>query len=130
MLRRICCFLSEIRSMKPIATVLLAIGLFLPCIAGCSRSYLFEGVVVDGQGVGIIGADVIVYPYDQERSRSGNGVKTGANGKFEVGWGSIPGVKFFKMEVSKAGFDVDKRLVLEDEQGIRIVLSVAGSKVE
>jgi hypothetical protein len=116
--------------MKPITRVLLAIGLFLPCIAGCSRSYLFEGVVVDGQGVGIMGADVIVYPYDQERSQSRNGGKTGPNGKFEVGWGSVPGVKFFKMEVSKTGFDVDKRLVLEDEQGIRIVLSVAGSKVE
>lgn len=130
MLRRICCFLSEVRIMKRIATGLLAIGLFLPCIAGCSRSYLFEGVVVDGQGVGIMGADVIVYPYDQERSQSGNGGKTRANGKFEVGWGSIPGVKFFKMELSKTGYEADKRLVLADERGIRIVLSVAGSKVE
>ncbi len=130
MLRRICCFLCEIRIMKPIVSVVFAIGLFLPCIAGCSRSYLFEGVVVDGQGVGIIGADVIVYPYDQERSQSGNDGKTGANGKFEVGWGSIPGVKFFKMEVSKTGYEADKRLVLADEHSIRIVLSVAGSKVE
>ena len=116
--------------MKSIKTVTCVIGLFLPCIAGCSRSYLFQGVVVDGQGVGIMGADVIVYPNDQERSQSRNGGKTGPNGKFEVGWGSIPGVKFFKIEVSKAGYEADKRLVPADEHSIRIVLSVAGSKVE
>jgi hypothetical protein len=34
------------------------------------------------------------------------------------------------MEVSKTGYDVDKRIVLADEEGIRVVLSVTGSKVK
>ncbi len=116
--------------MKPFVAVLLTIGLVLPCIAGCSKLYRFAGIVVDGQGIGIVDADVLVYPHDDKQAARLSGKKTKQDGTFETGWVDGPGRKFFRMVVSKNGYELDKRIVLAEEENLRIVLSVASSKAE
>lgn len=119
--------------MKTLQANLIVSGIPLACIAGCSRSYSFTGVVVGGQGAGIIDAKIIIYPHDWERPeyheqyRDG---KTESDGVFQAGWCCATGVESFRMVVSKPGYDEDIRIVAADEKDNRVVLSVANENAE
>ena len=116
--------------MKAFEGTLLVLGIFFACMTGCSQDYNFSGIVVDGQGVGIKDAKIILYPHDVKRPESGPSYKTKEDGLFKAGWCCTPGVKFLRMVVSKPGYEEDNRIVLADEEGIRIVLSVVGGRRE
>ena len=119
--------------MKTLKAILLILGILLACIAGCSRPYSFSGIVLDGQGVGIGDARIILYPHDQKRPRYNDQYsdgKTDSDGTFEAGWCCATGVRFFRIVVSKSGYDDDTRIVSANEKGIRVVLSLVGGKTE
>jgi hypothetical protein len=109
--------------MKPLALTILLIASLITATTGCSRGYRFIGIVVDGQGVGIDEAHIILYPHDEQKPESTTGQKTKNDGSFEATWGCTPGIKFFRMTVFKTGYDDDNRIVSADEKDIRVVLS-------
>lgn len=109
--------------MKPLSLPILLLMLLISATAGCSRAYQFSGVVVDGQGIGIDGAQIVLYPHDANKPKSTAGQTTLSDGTFESSWCCTPGVKFFRMTVSKTGYDDDNRIVSGDERNIRVVLS-------
>lgn len=109
--------------MKPLALAVLLIAMLITVTAGCSRGYRFIGVVVDGQGIGIDEAQIILYPHDEKKPESTTGQRTKNDGTFEATWDCTPGIKFFRMTVFKIGYDDDNRIVSADEKDIRVVLS-------
>jgi len=92
-------------------------------IAGCSRAYQFEGIVVDGDGIPIQDATIIVYPHGDDRPSydqvDGTSEETG---RFEATWGLAPGINFFQMIVSADGYRPNKRIVEADANDLRIVM--------
>lgn len=109
--------------MKPLSLPMLLIVMLITATAGCSSVYQFAGIVVDGQGIGIDGAQIVLYPHDANKPESTAGQETLSDGTFESSWCCTPGVKFFRMTVSKTGYDDDNRIVSGDERNIRVVLS-------
>ena len=119
--------------MKTFQANLLVLATLFACFAGCGRTYSFSGIVLDGQGVGIVGAKIVLYPHDWKRpvyDDQHNDEKTKGDGTFEAGWCCATGVKFFRIVVSKSGYDEDTRIVSADEKDIRVVLSRVVGKSE
>jgi hypothetical protein len=119
--------------MKAFQVSLLAFTALFACVSGCSRAYSFTGVVVDGNGVGIADANIVLFPSDWKRSEhndeQSNG-KTKSDGTFEATWCCDTGVKFFTMITSKPGYHGDVRLVRADEKNVRVLLSMEPLKTE
>ena len=116
--------------MKPLSLHFLLLAILITVTAGCSRGYQFAGIVVDGQGIGINEAQIVLYPHDASKTESTEGQKTLSNGTFEASWCCTPGIKFFRMTVSKIGYDDDNRIISADEKNIRVVLSRSSNESE
>ena len=79
--------------MKPSTAIILA--LLLLVLPGCSRLYDFDGVIVDGDGLPIVGATVTLYPHDWKRpTHLGANGESGEDGKFDAAWGNAVGVEY------------------------------------
>ena len=109
--------------MKPLSLPFVLLTMLITATLGCSRVYQFDGIVVDGQGIGIDDAQIFLYPHDAKKPESTEGQKTLSDGTFEAGWCCTPGIQFFRMTVSKIGYDDDNRIITADEKNIRVVLS-------
>ena len=83
----------------------------------------FFGIVVDGQGIEIDDAQIVLHPHDEPLIWSNIRQKTNSDGTFEAVWSCTPGVKFFRMLVSKPGYDGDNRIADANAEKIRVVLS-------
>lgn len=109
--------------MKPKLPTLFILATLLATVAGCSRVYIFDGIVVDGDGQPIVDATIIVYPLDWEQpSLDRTDGVSDSDGAFEANWGNAVGVEYFRMIVSKDGYREHNRLVEADEKNLRIVL--------
>ncbi len=110
--------------MKPISLAIVLLAMLITTTSGCSRrDYRFVGIVVDGQGIGIDDAQIVLYPQDEPPPASTTEQKTNSDGTFEARWSNTREIKFFRMIVSKPGYDDDNRIVSADEENIRVVLS-------
>ena len=109
--------------MRPNFVKLVLLAAVLTTVSGCSRVYLFDGIVVDGDGQPIADATIVVYPHDWKRPSHdlADGISN-SDGSFEAIWGSAVGVEYFHMVVTKDGYREHLRLVEADEKELRIVL--------
>ena len=113
-------------NMKSKLVIPLVFATLLATVSGCSRVYLFDGLVVDGDGQPIAGATIIVYPHDWERpSFERSDGTSDDDGSFEANWGNAVGVEYFRMVVSKDGYKEHERLVEADARDLRIVMERA-----
>ena len=109
--------------MKPSQMMLVILATVLAAALGCSRGYLFEGIVVDGDGNPIGGATINLYPHDWKRQSFGRPDGTSEeDGTFKANWGSAVGIGFFQMVVEKEGFREQQQLVKADAKNLRILL--------
>ena len=109
--------------MKPSFPMLIMLAVVLAAVSGCSQLYLFDGIVVDGDGQPIANATIVVYPLGWKRSSQNLGGGTSNNdGTFEANWSTAVGVEYFRMIVSKDGYQEHLRLVEADKKNLRIVL--------
>ncbi len=110
---------------------ILLVATILASISGCSRKYLFDGIVVDSGGNPIAGAVVLLNPsdwpaksYDYPDKPPVPGLEnvSEADGSFKATWGYAVGVKSFRMVVIKDGFKDNTQIVKADAKGIRVVM--------
>ena len=109
-------------------------ALLVVSLPGCSRVYLFDGIVVDGGGNPIANATVMLFPHDWKRPVQfrADG-ESGDDGKFDANWGSAVGVDYFRIVIAADGYRETEQLVEADRKNLRIVLerdtdSAAASK--
>ena len=97
--------------------------LFALTVCGCSRTYTFTGIIVDGEGKPVGGATIVVYPVDWNRPVvPEKGATSKADGNFTANWGHAVGIKYFSLVVTGDGFMKQVRIVSADQRGIRVVL--------
>ena len=113
-------------------TSLVVIAAFLMAFSGCSETYDFTGVVVDGDGVPISGASIFLRPHGweapswdyklDEPPTPGTMNTSDTDGTFEAGWGGAACVEFFRMTVVKDGYKNGEQTVAARAKNVRIVL--------
>lgn len=108
----------------PKYNVLAILPLFVLAIAGCSRSYEFSGVVLDGNGEPISGATFALAPHGQnEPGRTDPDVVSKVDGTFVTGWCCVPNSSYFVLTTSCTGYIDDVQIVTADATKLRVVLA-------
>lgn len=109
--------------MNQVATWTRCVFILLILLSGCTRSYSFQGRVVNGDGVPIEGATFAITPHKHALPDDSNATGvSGKNGAFHIHWRCVPGVSLFKLRTKCLGYKDDIRLVRADDSTLRIVM--------
>lgn len=109
--------------MNQVATWDRSVFILLILLSSCSRSYSFQGRVVDGDGIPIAGATFAITPHKHSLPDNSNTSNvSGKDGTFNVHWCCVPGISLFKLRTKCSGYKDDVRLVKADDSMLRIVM--------
>ena len=111
------------KPMKQLETLARCACIFLIVLSGCTRSYSFQGRVVNGDGLPIEGATFAITPHKHALPDDSNtSAVSGKDGAFHIHWSCVPGISLFKLRTKCSGYKNDVRLVRAEDSTLSIVM--------